>query len=139
MRKKKMAPKTLMGASGVALSDTCAGCHGTDGASGGPGTPNIGGLSKRLFHRELMKGFKSGEIPSTIMGRISKGYNDDEVKKMAAHFAGRNLCLPNRNSMLQWLPKVPSCMKKAAKNATLMVVLTLKTTQVALLVSGLII
>jgi len=85
---KKMAPKTLMGASGTALSDTCAGCHGADGASGGPATPSIGGLSPAYFE-ELMKGFKSGEIPSTIMGRIAKGYNDDEIKKMAAHYGGK--------------------------------------------------
>ncbi|MCP4936828.1 MAG: cytochrome c4 [bacterium] len=78
----------MMGASGSALSDTCAGCHGTDGASGGPGTPTISGLSAPYFI-ELMAGFKSGEIPSTIMGRISKGYNADEVKKMAAHFGGK--------------------------------------------------
>ena len=86
--KKKMAPKTLMGASGLALADTCAGCHGTDGASGGPGTPSISGLSAPYF-TELMAGFKSGEIPSTIMGRISKGYNAAEVKAMAAHFGGK--------------------------------------------------
>ncbi len=83
----KDAPKTLMGANGQALSDTCAGCHGTDGASGGPGTPSIGGLSKAYFI-ELMQGFKSGEIPSTIMGRIAKGYNEEEIDKIAAHFAG---------------------------------------------------
>lgn len=86
--KKKMAPKTLMGASATALSDTCAGCHGTDGASGGPGTPTIGGLSSEYFI-ELMNGFKSGEIPSTIMGRIAKGYNADEIKKMSGWFAGK--------------------------------------------------
>ncbi len=86
--KKKMAPKTLMGASGMALANTCAGCHGTDGASGGPGTPTIAGLSSEYFV-ELMKGFKSGEIPSTIMGRIAKGYTGDEVKKMATYFGGK--------------------------------------------------
>ncbi len=84
---KKMAPKTLMGASAQALSDTCAGCHGTDGASGGPGTPTIGGLSKAYFV-ELMKGFKSGDIPGTIMGRIAKGYSDEEIEKIASHFSG---------------------------------------------------
>lgn len=82
------APKTLMGANANALADTCSGCHGTDGASGGPGTPSIGGLSNEYFV-ELMMGFSSGEIPSTIMGRIAKGYNKDEVKKMAGYFAAK--------------------------------------------------
>ncbi len=84
----KDAPKTLMGASGQALADTCAGCHGTDGNSGGPGTPSIGGLSKAYIN-DLMKGFASGDIPGTIMGRIAKGYNDDEIGKLAAYFSGQ--------------------------------------------------
>jgi sulfide dehydrogenase cytochrome subunit len=104
----KDAPKTLMGASGQALADTCAGCHGTDGASGGPGTPSIGGLSNEYFV-ELMEGFKSGEIPSTIMGRIAKGYSKDEVKRISTHFAAK--------------PFVPAKQKfdaaKAAKGAKL--------------------
>ncbi len=85
--KKKMAPKTLMGASASALANTCAGCHGTDGASGGPATPSIGGLSKAYLN-DLMKGFRSGEIPSTIMSRIAKGYTDEEIGKLATHFSG---------------------------------------------------
>jgi cytochrome subunit of sulfide dehydrogenase len=84
----KDAPKTLMGASGEALSNTCSGCHGTDGASGGPGTPSISGLSVAYFE-ELMKGFKTGDIPSTIMGRISKGYTEGEAKKMATFFGAK--------------------------------------------------
>ena len=84
----KDAPKTLMGANAQALSDTCAGCHGTDGNSGGPGTPSIGGLSK-AYLIELMDGFKSGAIPSTIMGRIAKGYNKDEIAHMATFFSGK--------------------------------------------------
>ena len=85
MAQAKDAPKTVTGAGAAMLSDTCAGCHGTDGASRGPGTPSIGGLSKDYFI-ELMKGFKSGEIPSTIMGRIAKGYSDEEVTKMAGYY-----------------------------------------------------
>jgi sulfide dehydrogenase cytochrome subunit len=81
-------PKTITGASGTMLADTCAGCHGTDGASGGPGTPSIGGLSK-AYIIELMKEFRSGNIPSTIMGRIAKGYSDDEIQKIAEHFAAK--------------------------------------------------
>lgn len=70
------------------LADTCAGCHGTDGASGGPATPTIAGISKAYFV-ELMEKFASGEVPSTIMGRLAKGYTEEEIKAMAGFFAGK--------------------------------------------------
>ena len=88
MANAKEGPKTLMGASAQALADTCAGCHGTDGTSGGPATPTIGGLSK-AYLVDLMNGFKSGDIPSTIMGRIAKGYNEEEINKLATYFAAQ--------------------------------------------------
>jgi sulfide dehydrogenase cytochrome subunit len=78
--------KELMtGASAKMLADTCAGCHGTNGASGGPATPTIAGLSTEYFV-EVMEGFKNGEVPSTIMGRIAKGYSEDEFKAMAEYY-----------------------------------------------------
>lgn len=74
------------GPSAQMLSDTCAGCHGTDGISGGPATPTIAGLSEEYFV-EIMQGYRSGEVPSTIMGRLAKGYGDEEFEKMAGYFA----------------------------------------------------
>ena len=68
------------------LANTCAGCHGTDGSSNGPATPSIAGISHEYFI-EIMNDFKSGEVPSTIMNRIAKGYNDEEIKLMAKHFS----------------------------------------------------
>ena len=86
MAAAQQSTKTINGASAQAMADSCAGCHGTDGASHGPGTPSIGGLSK-VYFIDMMKGFKSGEIPSTIMGRIAKGFNNDEITKIATHFS----------------------------------------------------
>lgn len=74
------------GASAAMLSDTCAGCHGTDGASEGPAIPTIAGMSNDFFI-EVMQGYGSGEIPSTIMGRIAEGYSEDEIKAMAKFFS----------------------------------------------------
>jgi sulfide dehydrogenase cytochrome subunit len=68
------------------LGDTCVGCHGTDGASAGPAAPNIAGMSAAYF-TDSMLAFKSGERPSTIMGRIAKGYTEEEIKLMAGFFA----------------------------------------------------
>lgn len=81
-------PKLMTGASAVMLANTCAGCHGTNGASVGPATPIIAGLSKDYFV-ETMEGFKEGEIPSTIMGRIAKGYSEEEFKQMADYFGNK--------------------------------------------------
>ena len=68
------------------LADTCAGCHGTDGASTGPATPSIAGNSE-IYMVDTMNAFKSGERPGTIMGRIAKGYSEEEFKLMASVFA----------------------------------------------------
>jgi len=81
-------PPTISGADAAMLSNTCAGCHGTDGASGGPAAPTIAGLSKEYFV-EVMKGFKEGKVPATIMDRIAKGYDDGEFEKMAGFFAAK--------------------------------------------------
>ena len=62
------------------LADTCAGCHGTDGASAGPASPIIAGMNAECFV-DMMEGFRDDSIYSTIMGRIAKGYTDDEIEK----------------------------------------------------------
>jgi sulfide dehydrogenase cytochrome subunit len=81
------ADKPLMsGASASMLANTCAGCHGTNGASIGPASPSIGGISA-VYFEEVMAGFKSGEINSTIMTRIAKGYSEDEIKLMGEYFS----------------------------------------------------
>ncbi len=68
------------------LADTCAGCHGTDGASWGPATPTIAGISEEYFI-ETMQEYRDGARPGTIMSRIAKGYTDEEIKLMAKHFS----------------------------------------------------
>ena len=57
------------GASGEALSYTCAGCHGTNGASTGPASPSLAGMSA-VYLADSMRAFKSGDRESTIMMRI---------------------------------------------------------------------
>jgi sulfide dehydrogenase cytochrome subunit len=69
------------------LSNPCAGCHGTDGASLGP-APVIGGLSK-VYLEQTMNNYKRGQSYSTIMSRIAKGYDAAEIKAMASFFASK--------------------------------------------------
>jgi sulfide dehydrogenase cytochrome subunit len=68
------------------LSNACAGCHGTNGASAGESMPSLASQSDVAIV-EAMKKFKSGERPSTIMGRLAKGYSDEEIKTMGAFFS----------------------------------------------------
>lgn len=68
------------------LSNTCAGCHGTNGTSAGPSMPTIAGMPE-VYLLESMKKFKSGERPSSIMGRLAKAYSDEEIKMVAEFFA----------------------------------------------------
>ena len=82
------APELVSGAGARMLAETCAGCHGTDGASAGPASPTLGGMNAEYF-TELMQGFRDGKVYSTIMGRIAKGYTDEEIGLMAGFFAGK--------------------------------------------------
>lgn len=70
------------------LSNTCNGCHGTDGNSAGLSNPTIAGLNASYFEA-AMKQFKSSERPSSIMGRLAKGYSDEQLKAMADFFAAK--------------------------------------------------
>jgi sulfide dehydrogenase cytochrome subunit len=72
-------------ATGLMLANTCAGCHGTYGNSQGPATPSIAAMDPIVFV-ETMQYFRDDETYSTVMGRIARGYNDEELEKMADYF-----------------------------------------------------
>jgi len=72
------------------LSFACGGCHGDDGASVGLSMPSLAGQRKESII-ESMKEFKSGERPSTVMGRLAKGYTDSDFEVMAGFFAKQKI------------------------------------------------
>jgi sulfide dehydrogenase cytochrome subunit len=78
------------------LTNSCAGCHGIGGASAGPSMPNLAGHSKQAIV-EAMKGFKSGARPSTLMGRLAKGYTDAEFEAMGEYFSSQKLHTPKQS------------------------------------------
>lgn len=86
---------TASGASADALGYTCAGCHGFNGSSTGPATPNLAGASQEYI-AEMMTGYKDGSIKSTIMGRIAKGYSDEQFALMGEFFAKQSLTVPKQ-------------------------------------------
>jgi cytochrome c553 len=38
----------------------------------------------------VMEAFRSGQRPSTVMGRIAKGFSDDEIRAIAAWVAAQH-------------------------------------------------
>jgi sulfide dehydrogenase cytochrome subunit len=67
------------------LAGSCAACHGTDGQS--PGSiPAIAGISAEDMVR-LLQAYRSGEATGTVMNRIARGFTDEEIIALAAHFA----------------------------------------------------
>lgn len=69
------------------LANTCAGCHGTNGYSARP-MPIIAGLSQKYLSKTLLE-YKQGRRPSTIMGRLARGFSDESLNALASFFASQ--------------------------------------------------
>jgi sulfide dehydrogenase cytochrome subunit len=97
------------------LANACAGCHGTYGASAGLSMPSLAGQSKQAII-EAMKNFKSGERPSTIMGRVAKGYTDADFSAMGDFFAGQKLHITQQTLDQQRVAKGAALHDSKCKN-----------------------
>ena len=75
------------GATPSALADACAPCHGTDGMSPGP-IPSLSGKSAAYITQRMLE-FKAGARQGTVMNRIAKGYDDDEIAAIARHLGNQ--------------------------------------------------
>lgn len=69
------------------LAATCANCHGTDGRAVGD-MKSLAGLSASKIIA-MLADYKSGNQPATIMHQIVKGYTEEQIKLIAAHFAAQ--------------------------------------------------
>ena len=70
---------------GQMLAFSCAACHGTEGKS--PGSiAYINGRSADYI-REAMLDFKNDRRPASVMNRIAKGYDDEQISLIADYFA----------------------------------------------------
>jgi sulfide dehydrogenase cytochrome subunit len=73
---------------GRTLAAACANCHGTGGHAVS-GMPVLAAMPEtRLI--QFMREFKSGVRPATVMQQIAKGYTDEQLKSLAAFFAGQS-------------------------------------------------
>ncbi len=81
-------PVVISPAHAANLAGNCFGCHGPQGASPGA-IPSLARLSADDLLVKLQL-FRSGELPSTVMGRHCKGYSEAELAAIAGHIAGLN-------------------------------------------------
>ncbi len=70
------------------LANTCNNCHGVDGVSVGPSMPSIGGLPEAYLNNIMLE-WKKGTRFSATMGRLVKGYSDEQIAALAKHFASK--------------------------------------------------
>jgi sulfide dehydrogenase cytochrome subunit len=63
----------------------CAACHGPEGHSQGA-IPSIDTMTQESFTAAL-RAFRSGERQGTIMTRVAKGLDDDDIAALAAYVA----------------------------------------------------
>ncbi|MEK7245492.1 MAG: c-type cytochrome [Pseudomonadota bacterium] len=65
------------------IAANCAVCHG----QGGAGAGDIVKINDKTPAQivEAMGAFRDGKKPSTIMGRITKGYSDTQITAVATH------------------------------------------------------
>ena len=63
------------------IAANCAVCHG----QGGAGAGDIAKISDQTAKQiaENVRAFRDGKKPSTIMGRIAKGYTDAQIDAVA--------------------------------------------------------
>jgi cytochrome c553 len=76
-----MLPVAAFAADAPPGVSSCSGCHGP-AASAGAAVPPIGDRPAAETAR-LMRDFKSGARPATVMGRIAKGFDDAEIDAIA--------------------------------------------------------
>lgn len=68
-------------------ASSCSGCHPAGARVDSP-VPRLTGRSAGDIVA-AMKAFRSGERSGTVMGRIAKGFTDDEMQAIAAWYAAQ--------------------------------------------------
>ncbi|MBA4342422.1 MAG: cytochrome C [Methylibium sp.] len=69
------------------LAATCANCHGTNGVAVGEMKTLAGRPAAELI--QMVKEYKAGSRPATIMHQIAKGYTDEQIRLVAEFFAAQ--------------------------------------------------
>jgi cytochrome subunit of sulfide dehydrogenase len=75
------------GLQGRDIAANCASCHGTKGRSLGA-IPVLAGRDKAELVA-LVREFRDGTRPSTVMRQLAKGYTDAQIEAVAAYFSAQ--------------------------------------------------
>ena len=75
-------------AAGQAKSELCQGCHGENGISIEPNTPNLAGQYSKYTYKQI-RDFKSGLRTNPIMNGIAAFVSDSDLGDIAAYFASQ--------------------------------------------------
>jgi cytochrome c553 len=73
-------------AAGKAAAAACAGCHGEDGVTKMPGTPNLVGLDPKFLVASIAA-YKSGQRKNDLMKSLVAGVSETDAKLIALHYA----------------------------------------------------
>ena len=68
-------------------ASSCSGCHATGKGVETPVPPLVGRTPADV--EAAMMAFRSGQRPSVVMGRIAKGFDNDEIKAIAAWYGAQ--------------------------------------------------
>jgi cytochrome subunit of sulfide dehydrogenase len=66
---------------------SCSSCHPASAAVKTPVPPILGRKPDEII--AAMLAFRAGERPSTVMGRIAKGFSDDEIRAISVWLAAQ--------------------------------------------------
>ena len=81
-------PVVAAAAEPPAGASSCSGCHAVSAKVDTP-APRIRGRQPAEIIA-AMQAFRSGERSSTVMGRIAKGFSDDEIRAIAIWLAAQH-------------------------------------------------
>ncbi len=93
MTRFTVAALAVLLGTGAALAEgppgaaSCSGCHAASARVETP-VPPIKGRSPADIADAMIE-YKSGKRPGTIMDRIAKGFSDEEIRAIAAWYAGQ--------------------------------------------------
>ena len=93
MTRFTVAALAVLLGTGAALAEgppgaaSCSGCHAANARVATP-VPPIKGRSQADIADAMIE-YKSGKRPGTIMDRIAKGFSDEEIRAIAAWYAGQ--------------------------------------------------
>ncbi|WP_153003491.1 c-type cytochrome [Thiomicrospira sp. WB1] len=77
------APQPM--ASGEAMAQQCAPCHGTNGQALTEAMPPLAGMDADTFERAMLA-YRDGSRDAVIMDRVARGFTDEEIHAMAIWF-----------------------------------------------------